>query len=210
MTQGRAMDRPQMDRGRHARRACGQSNAGGMTRKGAREKGKTDVFLFLGERSEEYLFCPPGGSRGKAAAIAALGYRRRRENNACADCAENPACGGLWPPFQLIYLRYLCGSAEREERMDVCFLLTLYIQYITKFGGCQKWKVEENGRDGKFWKARDCGRWIRGKGCVGRNGREIRWLPPNIFFLTFLWFYGILTVFSRESRKRGTENARIR
>ena len=51
---------------------------------------------------------------------------------ACADCdiGWNPACGGLWPPFQLIqliYLRYLCVGAEREKRMDVCFLLTLYI-----------------------------------------------------------------------------------
>ena len=43
---------------------------------------------------------------------------------------ENPARGGPWPPFQLIqliYLRYLCVSAEREKRMDVYFLLTLYI-----------------------------------------------------------------------------------
>lgn len=125
---------------------------------------------------------------------------------------RNPACRGLIPfqLIQLIDLRYLCGSAEREERMDVCFLLTLYIQYITNFGGCQKWKVEENGRDGKFWKARDCGRWICGRVCVGRNGREVRWLPPKVFFLTFLWFYDILTVFSRENRKRGTENVRIR
>ena len=42
------MDRPQAGRGRHARRACGQSNTEGATRKGARGKGKTDVFLFLG------------------------------------------------------------------------------------------------------------------------------------------------------------------
>ena len=37
---------------------------------------------------------------------------------------------------------------------------------------------------------------------MGRNGREVRWLPPKIFFLTFLWFYGILTVFSREKTER--------
>ena len=85
----------------------------------------------------------------------------------------------------------------------------VYIVYH-KFGGCQKWKVEENGRDGKMWKVRDCGRWICGEGCVGRNGREVRWLPPKVLFLTFLWFYGILTVFSRENRKRGTENVCIR
>lgn len=116
---------------------------------------------------------------------------------------RNPACRGLIPfqLIQLIDLIYLCGSAEREERMDVCFLLTLYIQYITNFGGCQKWKVEENGRDGKIWKARDCGRWICGRVCVGGNGREVRWLPPKVFFLTFLWFYDILTVFSRREQK---------
>ena len=71
----------------------------------------------------------------------------------------------------------------------------------------------ESGRKWKGWKnveGADCGRWICEKGCVGRNGREVRWLPPKVFFLTFLWFYGILTVFSRESRKEGTENVRIR
>ena len=71
----------------------------------------------------------------------------------------------------------------------------------------------ESGRKWKGWKnveGADC--WKRGlrEGRVGRNGREVRWLPPKVFFLTFLWFYGILTVFSRESRKEGTENVRIR
>lgn len=68
----------------------------------------------------------------------------------------------------------------------------------------------ESGRDGKIWKARDCGRWRLREVCVGGNGREVRWLPPKVFFLTFLWFYDILTVFSRENRKEGTENVRIR
>lgn len=39
------------------------------------------------------------------------------------------------------------------------------------------------------------------EGCVGKNGREVRWLPPKVPFLTFFRFYGIPTVFSRESRK---------
>lgn len=42
------------------------------------------------------------------------------------EVEKNPARRGLWP-FQLIQLIYLCGSAEREKWMDVCFLLTLYI-----------------------------------------------------------------------------------
>lgn len=45
---------------------------------------------------------------------------------------------------------------------------------------------------------------------MGGNGREVRWVPPKVFFLTFLRFYDILTVFSRESRKGGTENVCIR
>lgn len=71
----------------------------------------------------------------------------------------------------------------------------------------------ESGRKWKRWKnleGADCGRWICEKVCVGRNGREVRWLPPKVPFLTFLRFYDILTVFSRESRKRGTENVCIR
>ena len=95
-----------------------------------REKGKKDVFS--GERLEGCLLCPLGGGRDRAAAIAALGYRHCRENVARAGCGTgwNPACGGLWPPsqlIQLIYFRYLCVSTEREKRMDVYFLLTLYI-----------------------------------------------------------------------------------
>lgn len=66
----------------------------------------------------------------------------------------------------------------------------------------------ESGRKWKEWKNLE-GAGLR-KGCVGGNGREVRWLPPKVFFLTFLWFYDILTVFSRENRKRGTENVRIR
>lgn len=174
-------------------------------------------FFFLGEIREQ-LFSS-GWKQMRKRNCCGLGVQappRKWCGRSCGTGGKNPACRGLRPYgrrtqlIQLIYLRYLCGSAEWEKRMDVCFLLTLYIQYIINFGGCQKWKVEENGRDGKFWKARDCGRWICGKGCVGRNGREVRWVPPNIFFLTFLWFYDILTVFSRESRKRGTENVRIR
>lgn len=98
------------------------------------KQGKRAVFFFLRKDRRAFAY-PPGGSRGRGAAVAALGYRHRRENVAGATAAW---CGktqlvegcGLWPPFQLIqliYLRYLYGSAEREKWMDVCFLLTLYI-----------------------------------------------------------------------------------
>lgn len=128
----RAMDRPQMGRGRHTRRAYGQGSAGRAARKRPAEKGKKDVFLFLEEKSEGYLLCPPSESRGRSVAIAALGRGLRRENDVCANCGTGwetqlvEGCG-LWPRTQLIDLRYLCESAEREKRMDVCFLLTLYI-----------------------------------------------------------------------------------
>ena len=63
--------------------------------------------------------------------------------------------------------------------MDVCFLLTLYLAVVEGAG------------------------WICGKVCVGRNGREVRWLPPKVFISLVLWYtYGVL--------KRGTENVRIR
>lgn len=52
----RAVDRPQMDRRRHVRRACEQSSAGGTTRERCAEKGKKKVFLFLEERSGDAFF----------------------------------------------------------------------------------------------------------------------------------------------------------
>lgn len=96
-----------------------------------RERRGRVVFSFLGEKIRRCFLCLPGGS-SRSAAIAALEYRHReiacaqlrhgRKTQLVEDC-------GPWPfqLIQLIYLRYLCGSAEREERMDVCFLLTLYI-----------------------------------------------------------------------------------
>ena len=41
--------------------------------------------------------------------------------------------------------------------MDVCFLLTLYIQYITNFYYCQKWKVEGVEKSGRRGIAGDWG-----------------------------------------------------
>ena len=95
------------------RRWTGRRRAAGNTREELRaeqrgrsdtqrcaKKGRKMFFLFLGKRSEGCLLCPPGGSRGRSAAIAALGYRHRRENDACAGCGtgwKNPqlvaACG---------------------------------------------------------------------------------------------------------------------
>lgn len=91
------------------------------------------LFFFLREKARRYFLYLLGS---RSAAIAALGHRRR-ENGVCADCGTGgvrvetqlvEGCG-LWPfqLIQLIDLRYLCVGTEREERMDVCFLLTLYI-----------------------------------------------------------------------------------
>ena len=95
--------------------------------RGVREKGRG---LFWGKIGGVFA-CPPGGGRGRSVAIAALGIGVPPQNvaGAVAALGGNPACGGLWPfqLIQLIHLRYLCGSTEREKRMDVCFLLTLYI-----------------------------------------------------------------------------------
>lgn len=49
----------------------------------AREKReKRSFFLFLGGKIGGRLLCPLGGGRDRVAAIAALGYRHRRENGA--------------------------------------------------------------------------------------------------------------------------------
>ena len=62
----------------------------------------------------------------------------------------------------------------------------------------------ETGRKRKEWKILE-GAGLREmdtrKGACGREWKGVRWLPPNIFFLTILCFYGILTVFSRREQK---------
>lgn len=132
----RAGDGPAADGSWAARaKSCGQSNTRGATRERHAKEGKKAIFLFLGEKIGRCFLYLLGGDSSRSAVIAALGYRPRRENVAGAVAARRGKTQlvedcGLWPPFQLIqliYLRYLCGSAEREKRMDVCFLLTLYI-----------------------------------------------------------------------------------
>ena len=123
---GQAMDRPRMDRGRRAkslrtrqrrrsdtREACVRREEGYF---GERLEGSCSVLQVEAEAMAQLSrFWGIGTAENVAGAVAALG--------------GNPACGGLWPfqLIQLIHLRYLCGSTEREKRMDVCFLLTLYI-----------------------------------------------------------------------------------
>ena len=195
--------------GRGSRRA----NDDGPAASGAREvvnesntrKGRSGVFFswrrvlfsLLQERKNinaAALGCM--GSRGF------MGIDRPRESlcvggfaQGCAAQGRNPACGGLIPwrpaaaevPAYPAYRPQIPMWEPRVKGIEVSlFSLTLYIQYIIKFGGCQKWKLEEKGKGGKFWKARDCWRWGLRRACVGGNGREVRWLPPNIFFLTFL------------------------
>lgn len=99
------------------------------------KKEKRAVFFFL-RKDQRAFACPPGGSRGRGARLLRPCGIGTAAKTVRADAAQGgPATQliegcGLWPPFQLIQLidlRYLCESAEREERMDVCFLLTLYI-----------------------------------------------------------------------------------
>ena len=123
---GQAMDRPQMDRGQRAKSLRAEQHRRSDTREACvrREEG------YFGERLEECLLVLQVGVEAVAQLSRFWGIGTA-ENvaGAVATLGGNPACGGHRPPFQLIqiiHLRYLCGSAEREKRMDVCFLLTLY------------------------------------------------------------------------------------
>ena len=79
------MDRPRMGRGRHVRGPQIEQHKKSDTREVCEKKGRR-LFLFFLRKDRRAFACPPGGSRDKGAAIAALGYRHRRENSVCADC----------------------------------------------------------------------------------------------------------------------------
>lgn len=90
----------------------GQSNIRGATREKYVEKGKKDVFSFSRGKDRRAFAYPLGGGRDRAAAIAALGDRHRRENDACAGCGTGwstvwktqlvAACG-LLPSLSSLY-----------------------------------------------------------------------------------------------------------
>ena len=85
---GEAADGPAaMDRGRHVR-AVGRATQEERHAKAVREKGKTDVFFFLRKIRRCFLSLLDGDNSSRSAVIAALGYRRRRENSVCADCGS--------------------------------------------------------------------------------------------------------------------------
>lgn len=187
-----------------ADRPAAERRAGGCGQEQHKKEEKW-CFSFLGGR---FLLSLPWKRRDvDAAALECMGGRgfmgidRPRESlcvggfaQGCAaqggrslQRVDTLAAAGRQVPAYPAYTPQIPMRRRRARGMEMSlFSLTLYIQYIIKFGGCQKWKLEEIGQYGKFWKARDCGKWKCGKACVGGNGREVRWLPPNIFFLTFL------------------------
>lgn len=73
----------------------------------ARKKGRGLSFFFLGK---DWRVVVSGGSRSKSTAIAALGYRHRRET-VCAQlrhgAKKNPACRGLRPVAVPAYPAYI-------------------------------------------------------------------------------------------------------
>ena len=72
-----ASGRPAADGPRGSTRELWAEQRGMSDTQRCAKKGKKDVFS--GKRLEGCLLCPPGGSRGRSAAIAALGYGHRRE-----------------------------------------------------------------------------------------------------------------------------------
>lgn len=160
-------------------RAAGRATREGRHVRDAWGRGER-LFSFSQEKIDEVFACSSGGGSG-----AQLQYRVGIAAETARNWGTGPACRESipWRPVAAVpAYRPQIPMRERRARGTemFLFLLTLYIQYIIKFGGCQKWKVEENGRDGKIWEARNC--WKRGlrEGCVGGNGREVRWLPPKI------------------------------
>ena len=123
-----------------------------------RGKGKRIVFLFLGGKSESSCSLL-GGSRGRSAAIAALGYRHRRAN-AWAQSRHgtgNPAYMGLipFPSLSSLYTldTYVGAQSGRNGWMSVFSSLCIYSisqnLAVVKNG---KWKkmegMEKSGRRG--------------------------------------------------------------
>ena len=127
---------------------------------------------------EGCLLCPLGESSSRVAAIAALGYRHRRENGVRArNCGTGgarveiqlvAACGRRTQLIQLIYLRYLCGSVKRKKRMDVPvsphFVYIVYhkIWRLSKMESGRKWKGWKN-MEGAMLRKMDMREGVRGK-----------------------------------------------
>lgn len=58
------------------------------------KKGRKMFFLFLGGKIRRYFLCFLDSDNSRSAAIAALGYRHRRENVVRATTARGGAWGG--------------------------------------------------------------------------------------------------------------------
>jgi hypothetical protein len=121
--QGRVVDRPRMGRGQHAR-ACGQSNIRGAARKSCAGKREERCFFFFsGKDWKDVCFAlwvetEIGSQRSRPWVWAPPRKRRARNCGSGGVRVETQlveGCGRRTQLIQLIYLRYLCGSAEREK-----------------------------------------------------------------------------------------------
>ena len=96
---------------------------GGVVGKSGRLKDKTDDHLLRGR-------IQIGFHQLRRSLTQECGRGKHIHHSGSQTFMAPSSSCGLRPPFQLIqliYLRYLCVGTEREKRMDVCFLLTLYI-----------------------------------------------------------------------------------
>lgn len=144
------MDRPRMGRGRHARRACGQSNTKRATRERRAEKEKKDVFLFLEERSEgscSVFWVVAAGAQ----LLRPQGVGTAAKNGArTAARGGNPACRALRPVAVPAYPAYIPMWERRAGGTDGC-LFSPHFVYIVYH---KIWRLSkmESGRKWKGWK----------------------------------------------------------
>ena len=74
--------------------------AGKAVRKRCAREEEEGCFLFLGEKVRRYFLYLLGSDSSRSVAIAASGYRHRREKRRGRSCGtrwKNPACRGLRP-----------------------------------------------------------------------------------------------------------------
>lgn len=156
------MDRPQMDRGRHVRRAAGRATQEERHARGTRKKGRRLFFFFLGRRSGDAFFtfwvATVAGaqlSRPWGIGPAAKTLRAQLRHGVEKPSLQRTAACGRHSSLSSLYTldTYAGAQSGRNGWMSVFSSLCIYsisqILAVVKNG---KWKkmegIEKSGRRG--------------------------------------------------------------